>query len=165
MFGKVSFCVEVVIRSLSLILPLKEFVYLATFLSHEPQALWIFNNYSSSPNGLWVNSSWGRRPKISRHHLLFLFIVWIFHKRKVSSQQGNRASQSQRFTATLLLVSTTSILSWLPLVTANYIFKVQNITTLKRLLIYDIIYSQLFKLFCKFGSVLIKKEYLSSYKH
>ena len=52
MFGKVSFCVEVVIRSLSLILPLKEFVYLATFLSHEPQALWIFNNYSSSPNGL-----------------------------------------------------------------------------------------------------------------
>ena len=22
----------------------------------------IFNNYSSSPNGLWVNSPWGRRP-------------------------------------------------------------------------------------------------------
>ena len=25
-------------------------------------AQWIFNNYSSSPNGLWVNSPWGRRP-------------------------------------------------------------------------------------------------------
>ena len=39
-----------------------------------------------------------------RHDLLFLFIVFacnigicrMFHKRKVSSQQGNRASQSQR---------------------------------------------------------------------
>ena len=24
--------------------------------------IYIFNNYSSSPNGLWVNSPWGRRP-------------------------------------------------------------------------------------------------------
>ena len=79
--------------------------------------------------------------------LLFLFIVCgcnigiyrTFHKRKVSSQQGNRASQTQRLTATLLLVSTTSLVSWLPLVTANYIFYVQNITTPKRRLIYDII--------------------------
>ena len=63
--------------------------------------------------------------------LLFLFIVCAcnigicrtFHKRKVSSQQGNRASQTQRLTATLLLVSTTSLVSWLPLVTANYILK------------------------------------------
>ena len=29
---------------------------------------WLFNNYSSSPNGLWVNSLWGRRP----HGLLTL---------------------------------------------------------------------------------------------
>jgi len=73
--------------------------------------------------------------------LLFLFIVCAcnigiyrtFHKRKVSSQHGNRASQTQRSTATLLLVSTPS------LVTANYIFYVQNITTPKRCLIYDII--------------------------
>ena len=79
--------------------------------------------------------------------LLFLFIVCAcnigicrtFHKRKVSSQQGNRASQTQCLTATLLLVSTTSLVSWLPLVTANYIFYVQNITTPKRCLIYDII--------------------------
>ena len=79
--------------------------------------------------------------------LLFLFIVCLcnvgiyrtIHKRKVSSQQGNRASQSQRLTVTLLLVSTISLLSWLPLVTANYIFYVQNITIPKRLLIYYII--------------------------
>ena len=79
--------------------------------------------------------------------LLFLFIVCgcnigiyrTFHKRKVSSQQGNRVSQTQRLTATLLLVSTTSLMSWLPLVTANYLFYVQNITTPKRCLIYDII--------------------------
>ena len=80
--------------------------------------------------------------------LLFLFIVCAcnigicrtFHKRKVSPQQGNRASQSrQRLTITLLIVSTTSLLSWLPLVTANYIFYVQNITTPKKSLIYIII--------------------------
>ena len=79
--------------------------------------------------------------------LLFLFMVCAcnlcicrtFHKRNVSSQQGNRASQTQRLTATLLLVSTTSLLSWLPLVTANYIFYVQNINTSKWHLIYDII--------------------------
>ena len=39
MFGKLSFCAEVVIRSLSLILGLKELVDIVTFLSHEPQAL------------------------------------------------------------------------------------------------------------------------------
>ena len=79
--------------------------------------------------------------------LLFLFIVCLcnigiyrtFHKRKVFSQQGNRASQTQRLTVTLLLVSTVSLLSWLPLVTANYIFFVENITIPKRCLIYDII--------------------------
>ena len=31
------------------------------FLYHKWQVR-IFNNYSSSPNGLWVNSPWGRRP-------------------------------------------------------------------------------------------------------
>ena len=79
--------------------------------------------------------------------LLFLFIVCLcnigiyrtFHKRKVSSQQGNRASQSQRLTVTLLLVSTVSLLSWLPLVTANYIFFVKNITIPNKFLIYNII--------------------------
>ena len=79
--------------------------------------------------------------------LLFLFIVCAcnigiyrtFHKRKVSPQQGNRASQTQRLTVTLLLVSTSSLLSWLPLVTANYIFYVQNIIIPKRGLIYNII--------------------------
>ena len=79
--------------------------------------------------------------------LLFLFIVCAcnigicrtFHKRKVSSQHGNRASQTQRLTVTLLLVSTTSLLSWLPLVTANCIFYVRNITISKWYLIYDII--------------------------
>ena len=79
--------------------------------------------------------------------LLFLFIVCLcnigiyrtFHKRKVSSQQGNRASQTQRLTVTLLLVSTASLLSWLPLVTANYIFYVKNIIIPKRDLIYNII--------------------------
>ena len=79
--------------------------------------------------------------------LLCLFIVCLcnigiyrtFHKRTVSSQQGNRASQTQRLTVTLLLVYTISLLSWLPLVTAKYIFYVQNITTSKWCLIYDII--------------------------
>ena len=79
--------------------------------------------------------------------LLFLFIVCAcnigicrtFHKRNVSPQQGTRASQSQRLTVTLLLVSTVSLLSWLPLVTANYIFFVQNITIPNKFLIYNII--------------------------
>ena len=79
--------------------------------------------------------------------LLFLFIVCAcnigicrtFHKRKVCSQQGNRESQTQRLTVTLLLVSTVSLLSWLPLVTANYIFYVKNIIIPKRVLIYNII--------------------------
>ena len=79
--------------------------------------------------------------------LLFLFIVCAcnigicrtFHKRKVSPQQGTRASQTQRLTVTLLLVSTVSLLSWLPLVTANYIFYVKNIIIPKRDLIYNII--------------------------
>ena len=79
--------------------------------------------------------------------LLSLFIVCLcnigiyrtFHKRKVSPQQGNRASQTQHLTVTLLLVSTVSLLSWLPLVTANYIFYVKNIIISKRGLIYNII--------------------------
>ena len=87
--------------------------------------------------------------------LLFLFIVClcnigiyrIFHKRKVFSQQGNRASQTQRLTITLLLVSTASLPSWLPLVTTNYIFVVQNITIPKGLLIQTV---------CKLGCLLIK---------
>ena len=34
---------------------------------HAPRQLWghatrLVNNYSTSPNGLWVNSPWGRRP-------------------------------------------------------------------------------------------------------
>ena len=79
--------------------------------------------------------------------LLFLFIVCLcnigiyrlYHKRKVSSQQGNRESQTKRLTVTLLLVSTVSLLSWLPLVTANYIFFVKNITIPNKFLIYNII--------------------------
>ena len=79
--------------------------------------------------------------------LLCLFIVCLcnigiyraVHKRKVSSQQGNRESQTKRLTVTLLLVSTVSLLSWLPLVTANYIFFVKNITIPKIFLIYNII--------------------------
>ena len=66
-------------------------------------------------------------------------IYRLYHKRKVSSQQGNRASQTQRLTVTLLLVSTVSLLSWLPLVIANYIFVVQNITIPRGFLIYNII--------------------------
>ena len=104
--------------------------------------------------------------------LLFLFIVCLcnvgiyrtFHKRKVSSQQGNRASQTQRLTVTLLLVSTISLLSWLPLVTANYIFYVPNFTTSKWCLIYDIIiilnYSN-----CFVNSVVYSLRILSSDKH
>ena len=79
--------------------------------------------------------------------LLFLFIVCLcnigiyrtFHKRKVSSHQGNRASQTQRLTITLLLVSIVSLLSWLPLVTVSYILHVKNITIPKLSLIYNII--------------------------
>ena len=79
--------------------------------------------------------------------LLCLFIVCLcnigiyraFHKRKASSQQGNRESQTKRLTVTLLLVSTVSLLSWLPLVTANYIFFVKNITIPNKFLIYNII--------------------------
>ena len=49
MFGKLSFCAEVVIRTLSLILGLKELVDIVTFLSHEPQALWVYGYLTIIP--------------------------------------------------------------------------------------------------------------------
>ena len=84
-------------------------------------------------------------------YLLFVFVTLVFTepftRGKFFSQQGNRASQTQRLTVTLLLVSTASLLSWLPVVTANYIFVVQNITIPKGLLIQTV---------CKLGCLLIK---------
>ena len=79
--------------------------------------------------------------------LLFLFIVCgysigicrTFYERKVSSQHGNRASQSQRLTVTLLLVSTISLLSWLPLVIANCLIYILKINIPKVKLFYHII--------------------------
>ena len=73
-------------------------------------------------------------------YLLFVVVTLVFAELSTRGKfLHNRVSQTQRLTATLLLVSTTSLVSWLPLVTANYIFYVQNITTPKRCLIYDII--------------------------
>ena len=37
-------------------------VYLLFFLPTGKLLEWLFNNCSASPNGLWVNSPWGRRP-------------------------------------------------------------------------------------------------------
>ena len=62
--------------------------------------------------------------------LSFLFIVCgcnIDLRRKVQKrnlilqQQNRAASQNQRLTKTLLFVSAISVLSWLPLVTVNYL--------------------------------------------
>ena len=85
-------------------------------------------------------------------YLLFVLVTLVFAE---FSRRGkflhNRETEHLKANAwlySLLLVSTTSLLSSLPLVTANYIYYAQNITTPKRFLIYDIIYSQPFKLFC-----------------
>ena len=40
-------------------LPLKQVA-----IMYRPYIMWIFNNYSFSPNRLWVNSPWGRRPNV-----------------------------------------------------------------------------------------------------
>ena len=78
-------------------------------------------------------------------YLLFVFVTLVFtepitRERFLHNRaKMNRASQTQRLTVTLLLVSTVSLLSWLPLVTANYIFFVQNITIPNKFLIYNII--------------------------
>ena len=60
--------------------------------------------------------------------LIFLFVVcgcnvgiWKkFQHENIASQQQNRASQNQRLTKTLLFVSAIAVLSWLPLIIANY---------------------------------------------
>ena len=83
---------------------------------------------------------------------LFVLVTLVFAEFSTRGKfLHNRETEHLKANAwlySLLPVSTTSLLSSLPLVTANYIFYVQNITTPKRFLIYDIIYSQLFKLFC-----------------
>ena len=75
-------------------------------------------------------------------YLSFFFVTLVFTEpftRGKFHHNRETASQTQRLTITSLLVSTVSLLSWLPLVTANYIFYVKNITTPKILLSYCII--------------------------
>ena len=94
-------------------------------------------------------------------YLSFFFVTLVFTEpftRGKFHHNRETASQTQCLTITSLLVSTVSLLSWLPLVTANYIFYVKNITTpIKKTfeLLYHK-YSQLFKLLCKLSCLLIK---------
>ena len=54
-------------------------------------------------------------------------------------KQQNRASQNQRLTKTLLFVSVVAVLSWLPLIIANYLVYVQEMFIPERRLFYMII--------------------------
>ena len=48
--------------------------------------------------------------------------IWRkFQRESIASQQQNRASQNRRLTKTLLFVSLIALLSWLPLIIANYL--------------------------------------------
>lgn len=79
--------------------------------------------------------------------LIFLFIVcgcnfsiWRkFKQRNIASQQQNRASQNKRLTNTLLFVSAIAVLSWLPLVIANYLIFVHEADISRNVLFYYII--------------------------
>ena len=80
--------------------------------------------------------------------LSFLFIVCACNisiwrkvrKRNIALQHQNRAaSQNQRLTKTLLFVSAISVLSWLPLVIANYLVFVQGLDIPRRFLFLYII--------------------------
>ena len=59
--------------------------------------------------------------------------------RNISSQQQNRAFLNKRLTLTLLLVSTISLLSWLPLVIANCLIYILKINIPKVTFFYRII--------------------------
>ena len=66
--------------------------------------------------------------------------IWRkFQLRNISSQQQNRAFLNKRLTLTLLLVSTISLLSWLPLVIANCLIYILKINIPKVKLFYRII--------------------------
>ena len=66
--------------------------------------------------------------------------IWRkFQLRNISSQQQNRAFLKKRLTLTLLLVSTISVLSWLPLVIANCLIFILTINIPKVDLFYYII--------------------------
>ena len=79
--------------------------------------------------------------------LSFLFIVcgcnfsiWRkFTQRNIASHQQNRASQNKRLTNTLLFVSAIAVLSWLPLVIANYLIFVHEADISRNVLFYYII--------------------------
>ena len=79
--------------------------------------------------------------------LSFLFIVcgcnfsiWgKFKQRNIASHQQNRASQNKRLTNTLLFVSAIAVLSWLPLVIANYLIFVHEADIPRNVLFYYII--------------------------
>ena len=66
--------------------------------------------------------------------------IWRkFQLRNISSQQQNRAFLNKRLTLTLLLVSTISLLSWLPVVIANCLIYILKINIPKVYLFYYII--------------------------
>ena len=66
--------------------------------------------------------------------------IWRkFQLRNISSQQQNRVFLNKRLTFTLLLVSTISLLSWLPLVIANCLIYILKINIPKVTLFYLII--------------------------
>ena len=75
--------------------------------------------------------------------LVFLFVVCgcnigIYrqyqHRKIAAFQQQNRDHQSQRLTRTLLFVSAIAVLSWLPLIIANFLIYVLKVSITRNLL-------------------------------
>ena len=75
--------------------------------------------------------------------LVFLFVVCgcnigIYrqyqHRKIAAFQQQNREHQSQRLTRTLLFVSAIAVLSWLPLIIANFLIYVLKVSITRNLL-------------------------------
>ena len=75
--------------------------------------------------------------------LVFLFVVCgcnigIYrqyqHRKIAASQQQNRDHQNQRLTRTLLFVSAIAVLSWLPLIIANFLIYVLKVSITRNLL-------------------------------
>ena len=63
--------------------------------------------------------------------------IWRkFQHGSIASRQQNRASQNQRLTKTLLFISVLAVLSWLPLIIANYIIFVFKVSIPRIFLFY-----------------------------
>ncbi|CAH3030613.1 unnamed protein product [Porites evermanni] len=79
-----------------------------------------------------------------RAYRIVIAMVWslavlVYIQRNIASHQLSRASQNKRLTNTLLFVSAIAVLSWLPLVIANYLIFVHEADIPRNVLFYYII--------------------------